>query len=87
MPRTRTSGQGRPKGAMNRHTKALKEMILGALDSAGGEKWLLEQARENPTAFIGLIGRVLPREMKHEGGESPIVTRTEIVFVDPSESP
>lgn len=61
---------GRPKGVPNKNTKALKDMILGALDSAGGQEYLARQAEENPTAFMGLIGKVLPTELKGqlEGG-------------------
>ena len=63
------AGKGRPKGAVNKTTKALKEMILGALDQAGGQQYLAEQAEENPTAFLTLIGKVLPMELKNaEGG-------------------
>lgn len=51
---------GRTKGTPNKTTKALKEMILGALDQAGGESYLLQQARENPNAFLTLVGKVLP---------------------------
>jgi hypothetical protein len=35
-------------------------MILGALESGGGPKWLETQMNANPVAFISLIGRVLP---------------------------
>jgi hypothetical protein len=55
---------GRPKGAPNKITKALKDMILGALDDAGGQEYLLEQAHKNPKAFLSLVGRVLPSEIK-----------------------
>ncbi len=58
--RTRTSGQGRPKGVPNKATKALKEMILGALDGVGGEEYLMRQALENPGPFMTLVGKVLP---------------------------
>ena len=58
---------GRRKGALNKTTKALKDMILGALSAVGGEKYLMEQARENPTAFLSLVGRILPSEMKLSG--------------------
>ena len=51
---------GRKKGTPNRMTKELKEMILGALDEAGGQAYLLAQAKENPNAFLTLIGKVLP---------------------------
>ena len=54
------AGKGRPKGSPNKATKALKDMILGALDDAGGQDYLRRQSIENPTAFMTLIGKVLP---------------------------
>lgn len=53
-------GRGRPKGSPNKNTAALKDMILNALDKAGGEDYLITQAEDNPTAFMTLIGKVLP---------------------------
>lgn len=41
-------------------------MILGALDKAGGERYLVKQAKENPTAFMSLLAKVLPTHV--EGG-------------------
>lgn len=75
------AGNGRPKGAVNKTTKALKEMILGALDQAGGEGYLLAQANENPTAFLTLIGKVLPMAVTAEVNAT--VTKIERVIVDP----
>jgi len=62
-------GKGRPKGAQNKNTKVLKEMILHALDDAGGIGYLTAQASENPNAFLTLVGKVLPLQVdaKHEG--------------------
>lgn len=60
------AGMGRPKGIPNKNTKAIKDMILGALDGAGGEAYLLSQAKENPTAFMSLLGKVLPTELKQQ---------------------
>lgn len=54
------AGKGRPKGSQNKATKALKDMILGALDDAGGQDYLRRQSIKNPTAFMTLIGKVLP---------------------------
>lgn len=62
-------GKGRPKGALNKNTKALKDMILAALDKKGGIDYLVEQADANPTAFLTLVGKVLPLDVnnKHDG--------------------
>lgn len=57
-------GPGRPKGMPNKVTAALKDMILGALSDAGGQTYLLKQARQEPKAFLALLGRVLPQEIK-----------------------
>jgi hypothetical protein len=51
---------GREKGTPNKVTKTLREMILGALDAAGGQEYLTRQAEKNPTAFMTLLGKVLP---------------------------
>jgi hypothetical protein len=56
---------GRRKGIPNKNTKALKDMILGALEKSGGEEYLVEQAQANPSAFMQLIGKVLPTELKN----------------------
>ena len=49
-------------------------MILGALDDAGGQAYLTEQARENPVAFMALLARLLPRE--------PIETPPAVITMD-----
>ena len=59
-PSAGNRGKGRLKGVPNKATKALKDMILGALDDAGGQDYLRRQSIENPTAFMTLIGKVLP---------------------------
>ena len=53
-------GAGRPKGALDKGNATLRQMILNALDTAGGESYLALQAQENPNAFLSLIGKVLP---------------------------
>jgi hypothetical protein len=57
------TGKGRPKGARNKLTRDVKEMILGALSDVGGQKWLVKQAELNPTAFMGLLGKIIPTQM------------------------
>ena len=47
----------------NKVTADIKAMVLGALDRAGGEEYMLEQARSNPNAFLTLVGKVLPTQI------------------------
>src|SRR3546814_1342435 len=61
------AGKGRKKGVPNRMTKQVKEMILAALDKAGGVDYLTRQADESPTAFLSLVGKVLPLQVTGEG--------------------
>ena len=63
---------GSRKGRPNKTTTELKDMILQALDHSGGVNYLVEQAREKPVAFLALVGKVLPLQVKgeleHKGG-------------------
>jgi hypothetical protein len=77
---------GRAKGTPNKTTKALKEMILGALDQAGGESYLLQQARENPNAFLTLVGKVLPTTLAGDPNNPVTVTTIKRVIVRPGDS-
>lgn len=81
------AGKGRPKGVPNKTTKALKDMILGALDSVGGEQYLADQAAANPSAFLTLIGKVLPSEIKaeHSGPDGgPMNLSVNVSFIRPA---
>jgi hypothetical protein len=62
----RLPGAGRPKGSANKATLELKEKILLALDMVGGEKYLAQQAIENPPSFLALIGKVLPKDIHNK---------------------
>ena len=57
-------GKGRKKGSENKIPKSVKEMILAALDELGGEEYLISQGRENPVAFMSLLGRIIPNEIR-----------------------
>jgi hypothetical protein len=70
-PNRGNAGKGRPKGAKNRATKELKEMILGALDAAGGVDYLEARAKDPRTAsaFLTLVGKVLPMTVQGPGAD------------------
>lgn len=59
-------GRGRPKGAPNKNTQAIKEMLLASLDNVGGQAYFQQQAIENPNAYMALIGKIIPAEVKKE---------------------
>lgn len=63
-------GKGRKPGVPNKFTRELKDMILGALAENGGQAYLAEQARENPNAFMTLLGKVLPMTVATPEGSS-----------------
>lgn len=70
---------GRKKGTPNKNTAEVKEMILQALSNKGGIKYLERQADENPTAFMTLVGKVLPMQVTGQDG-GPVQTVQEIVI-------
>lgn len=75
-------GPGRPKGSKNKTTIQLKEMVLEALDNAGGVKYLEKRANDPRTAsaFLTLVGKVLPLQVTGEdGGPVRTVARIELV--------
>jgi len=69
---------GRQKGTPNKVTGELRQMILKALDNCGGVEYLQRQADENPTAFLTLVGKVLPLTVAGDSNAPVIfVTRAE----------
>lgn len=69
MAKSGNAGKGRKKGTPNKYTGALKDMILQALANVGGVAYLEAQARKQPAVFLGLVGRVLPLQVKQDGQE------------------
>lgn len=71
-PNRGNAGKGRPKGALNKTTRELKEMMLDALVEVGGTAYLVRQATERPVAFMAMLGKVLPLQVNgsldHTGG-------------------
>ncbi len=63
---------GKPKGALNKNTQAIKDMILGAVDQAGGVDYLVARANDPKTAsaFLGLVGKVLPMQVTGADGDA-----------------
>ena len=61
LAKARETGANSRKGSVNKSTKAIKEMIEESLTAVGGAAYFQRQAEENPSAYMQLIGKVLPR--------------------------
>jgi hypothetical protein len=70
---------GRKKGTPNKTTALLKDAILEAAQKAGDQEgmvgYLHKQATSNPTAFLGLLGKVLPMQVQGEGDNGELVVK------------
>jgi hypothetical protein len=69
------AGKGRKKGVPNKATASLKDAILNAFTTVGGEDYLVHVAQNDPRTFCALIGRVLPNEVQAQvSGSLTILT-------------
>ena len=66
---------GRKPGVPNKNTQELRNLILEALHDGpnGGLAYLVAQRDSNPTAFMALIGKVLPMAVTGADGQGPLV--------------
>jgi hypothetical protein len=75
--------KGRPKGAQNKTTTALKDAILVAGEQAGGEAglvgYLRNMATTNPSAFLSLLGKVLPMTLAGDK-DAPLQERVTVAW-------
>ena len=61
--------KGRKPGSPNKLTRNMREIIMVAFTKAGGCDYLVRQSKEEPKAFMALLGRVVPQEVSvHLGG-------------------
>lgn len=65
---------GRKKGTPNKITRDIREAVLQSFETVGGAAYLAEQARTNPTAYLTLVGKVLPLQVTGESGGPVKVT-------------
>ncbi len=54
---------GRRKGTPNKLTRTIKEAIEASFDQVGGVDYLVRMAEEQPTAYMTLLGKVLPAQI------------------------
>lgn len=76
---------GRQAGTPNKQTMAIKDMVVKALDEAGGWEYLHAQAKINPNAFLSLVAKLMPTQVSGEGG-GPVLIITGVDRGDEKES-
>ena len=71
------------KRGPSKATAELKTMILEALDNVGGVEYLERKANDPRTAsaFMGLIGKVLPMTIQGPGANGAHRIKIEVEFV------
>ena len=71
----------RAKGSPDGITSDLRQMILEALADAGGRKYLERQAEKTPSAFLALVGKIIPAPSSSKDGrltETPEMSDLEV---------
>lgn len=68
------AGMGRKHGSQNKLTKTIKEAIEASFDMVGGAEYLARMAMDEPVAYMGLLGKVLPTQVKIKTDEPLQVT-------------
>ena len=63
------AGRGRVKGSQNKITKTIKDALLESFERVGGADYLVQMASDQPVAYMGLLGKVLPTQVKLETKE------------------
>lgn len=67
--------RGKPKGAVNKVTKALREAVVEAAEKVGEDGkgkdgavgYLVMLAKKEPKSFAGLLGRAMPLQVEGPG--------------------
>ena len=87
-------GEKRPdqgKRGPSKMTKEVKQMVLDALDGAGGVAYLIERASDPRTAsaFLTLVGKVIPLQVQgaDDPNAPPVKQSLTIEFVDAGSVP
>ena len=59
---------GRPKGSRNKNTLVMREnvvrAVLGVFQKLGGEQFMLDWAKNEPSEFMRIYAKLIPKEQK-----------------------
>jgi len=78
------AGKGRPKGAVNKVTKTIREAIEASFIQVGGADYLVKMAEEQPVAYMTLLGKIIPQQTELTGKDGGAIAIHEVrrVIVD-----
>lgn len=77
------AGKGRPKGAVNKVTKTIREAIEASFIKVGGATYLAKMAEEQPVAYMTLLGKIIPQQMELAGKDGgAIIAEVRRVVID-----
>ena len=67
--------QGQAAGEPAKLTKDIKDMIVLALEAAGGDTYLSTLAQTNPSVFCALLAKIIPTQVTgKDGGPIHVIT-------------
>jgi len=72
------AGKGRPKGAVNKLTKTIREAVEISFAQIGGADWLVKMADDQPVAYMTLLGKVLPQQVEHTGKDGDAIKMEQV---------
>jgi Family of unknown function (DUF5681) len=64
--------KGRPKGSANKITVTVRAAIEEAFQEVGCVDYLVRMANEEPKAFMTLLGKIIPKEVKADVGPNMV---------------
>jgi hypothetical protein len=78
------NGAGRPAGAPNKLSAAVKDNIIEVFERIGGVESMAAWATENQTQFFNLYAKLLPLQVNAD--VTATITKVERVIVRPSDT-
>jgi hypothetical protein len=73
MAKHKFTGGGSRRGRPNKLRADMKGMILAALEGAGRQRYLEDHAVRHPAAFMRLLAKLLPQQMRADQAAPLIV--------------
>ena len=72
---------GRKKGTPNKLTVTIKQAIEAAFAEVGGVDYLALMAKQQPVAFMTLLGKVIPTQLEHSNPDGSLKQPTVVRIV------